>query len=279
MTLPPSKEGRLLTLSRPNPFMITRFIKKIVPYSTKLRLREKVLGLYGIPFSRFDIAAPLIQQFREGGPINLIDIGASSGNFTDSIEKFCGIKRAILVEPIPKRCEELKLRFTEDRFTIISGAVGDHDGELKMEILNWDYSSSILPVVRSDANVSSELDLGVAETINTRMLTLDRIRAENHFEGTVDLLKVDVQGAEHLVLAGAKTVLPRVKAIWLEVSFRPLYEGSLTFEGIQERCREAGFVLANLVEGFRGANGELLQADALFIRPQGRSPGDSKFKN
>jgi FkbM family methyltransferase len=259
--------------------MITRFIKKIVPYSTKVRLRERVLGLYGIPFSRFDIAAPLIQLFRDGGPINLIDIGASSGNFTDSMEKFCGIKRAILVEPIPKRCAELKARFSSDRFKIISGAVSNKEGEFTMEILNWDYSSSILPVMRSDTNISSEIDLGVAETITTRMLTLDGICAEHYFDGPVDLLKVDVQGAEHLVLEGAKAMLPQVKAIWLEVSFRPLYEGSLTFEGILARCRESGFVLASLAEGFRGANGELLQADALFVRPSGKNPDNSKLKN
>jgi len=248
--------------------MIVRSIKKLVPLSAKLRVREKVLGFYGIPFSRFDVPAPLIQLFRNGGPIDLIDVGASSGNFAESIDKFCGVNRAILVEPNPRRCEELRTRFSKDRFTIISGAVGDKEAELKMDILKWDYSSSILPVVRSDPNISLEIDLEVAETITTRMQTLDTICEEQQFVEPIDLLKVDVQGAEHLVLAGAKTVLTRVRAIWLEVSFRPLYKGSLTFEGIHDRCRAAGFILANLEEGFRGANGELLQADAMFIRPR-----------
>jgi FkbM family methyltransferase len=248
--------------------MIAKYVKKIVPLSVKLRLQEQILGFYGIPNSRFDIPAPLIQRFRGAGPINLIDIGASSGNFTDSINKFCGVSRAILVEPNPRRCEELRSRFSQDRFMIISAAAGDKEGDLKMDILKWDYSSSILPVVRSNPNVSKEIDLGVAETITTRMLTLDKICAQEQFNEPIDLLKVDVQGAEHLVLDGAKAVLPRVRAIWLEVSFCSLYEGSLTFEGIQARCRAVGFILANLTEGFRGANGELLQGDALFIRPR-----------
>ena len=248
--------------------MMVQLFKKIVPYSAKLRLREQILGLYGIPFSRFDLPAPLIQRFRSAGPINLIDVGASSGTFTDSINKFCGVHRAILVEPIPKRCEELQSKFPKERFQIVSAAVGDQEGELKMDILKWEYASSVLPAVRALPDVSLGLDMEVAETITTRMLTLDGICAQEHFDEPIDLLKVDVQGAEHLVLAGAKAVLPRVRAMWLEVSFRPLYVGSLTFEGIHDQCREAGFILANLKEGFRSANGELLQADALFVRPQ-----------
>lgn len=224
------------------------------------------MGFYGIRFSRFDIPAPLIQRFCSAGPIDLIDVGASSGTFTDSINKFCGVRRAILVEPIPKRCVELRSKFPEDRFQIVSAAVGDNEGELKMEILKWEYASSVLPVVRTISNTSLGLDMEVAETITTRMLTLDGTCTQVQFNEPIDLLKVDVQGAEHLVLAGAKAVLPRVRAMWLEVSFRPLHLGSLTFEGIHDRCREAGFILASLTEGFHGANGELLQADALSVR-------------
>lgn len=249
--------------------MIVQMFKKLVPYSAKVRLREKVLGLYGIPFSRHDVPAPLITHFSGSGPVNLIDIGASSGNFADSMDRFCGVRKALLVEPIPKRCEQLRDRFPSDKFKVVQRAVGDKDTELKMDVLKWDYSSSVLPVVRSDPNVSSEINLDVAETIVTQMQTLDNICTECSFAGPVNLLKVDVQGAEHLVLAGATNVLKSTQAIWMEVSFRPLYEGSLTFEAILARCRDAGFILASLAEGFRGANGELLQADALFVQPNG----------
>ena len=247
--------------------MVARFIKSVLPYSGKCWLHERVLRLYGIPWSRHGIPGPLIRRFRGFGPVNLIDIGAASGYFTENVDKFCGVRSALLVEPIPKRCEELRAKFAAANFKIICGAAGDREGELKMDVLGWDNSSSILPVLRSDPNVTAGVDLSVAETIRTRMQSLDRICVEQDFLEPVDLLKIDVQGAEHLVLDGAREVLQRVRAIWTEVSFRPLYEGSLTFEGISERCRSAGFMLAAITDGFCGANGELLQADVLFVRP------------
>ena len=197
----------------------------------------------------------------------MIDIGASSGEFTSNLGKICHIREALLIEPIPKRCEELRTRFADTDFKILCRAVGDKDAELQMEVLKWDYSSSILPVLRSDANVTGEIDLAVAETISTHLSTLDDICLNTGTTGPVDLLKIDVQGAEHLVLKGASRTLQEVRAVWVEVSFRPLYEGSARFEAIYDLCRAAGFALANIDEGFRGQDGELLQADALFIRP------------
>ena len=91
--------------------MFVNLFKIAVPFSCKLRLREWVLTQYRIPFSRFDVPGPLIERFRNNGPITLIDIGASSGEFAASLDRFCGVKEALLIEPIPARCGELKRRF------------------------------------------------------------------------------------------------------------------------------------------------------------------------
>jgi FkbM family methyltransferase len=248
--------------------MLLNAIKKVVPFSAKMRLREWVLTQYRIPFSRFGVPPVLVGYLRGHAPVSLIDIGASSGEFTETLSKVCPLRDALLIEPIPKRCQELKSRFADRPFRIVCNAVGDKEAELQMDVLKWDYSSSILPVLRSDANVTSEIDLEVSETITTRLRPLDHICRDAGMTAPVDLLKIDVQGAEHLVLAGARETLRRVRAIWIEVSFRPLYEGAARFEAIYDQCRKAGFRLANMAEGFRGQDGELLQADALFIRDQ-----------
>lgn len=248
--------------------MLLRSFKKLVPLSTKLRLREWILTGYGVPFSRFDVPGILVAHFRGCGPVSLVDVGASSGGFVHSIDKFCGIRQALLIEPIPNRCAQLRSRFAQRHFEIVCAAAGDKEAELQMEVLKWDYSSSILPVLRSDPNVTSKIDLDVSETITTRMRPLDRISSDTSITGPIDLLKIDVQGAEHLVLEGARETLIRVRAIWIEVSFRPLYAGSVRFEAIYDLCRTAGFGLANMAEAFRGQDGELLQADALFVRTE-----------
>jgi len=211
------------------------------------------------------MSAPLITALNGKRDIMLVDIGASEGEFTMQVQRFCGIGRALLIEPQPSRCEQLRRKFSPPDYAVVCSAVGESERSMEMEVLRWDYSSSILPVIRNRPEVNAMIDLNVRELIRCRVATLDKICSEQQFDGDVDLLKVDVQGAEHLVLAGARMTLRKTKLLWAEVSFQPLYEGSVTIEGLIKICREHGFLLKHLSEGFRGANGELLQADALFV--------------
>jgi FkbM family methyltransferase len=64
--------------------------------------------------------------------------------------------------------------------------------------------------------------------------------------GPIDVLKVDVQGAELDVLRGAQASLASVRMLELEVEFQPLYEGQPLFGDVDEFLRERGFVLWRL---------------------------------
>lgn len=246
--------------------MFAQTFKKLVPYGAKLRLREWVLTQYRIPCSRFDVPGPLVARFRGHAPIALIDVGASNGTFCGELDKFVGVRRGLLVEPIPARCDELRNHYPAGAFDIVCAAAGAEESSLEMEVLNSDTSSSLLPVDRTNGNVSAMIDLTVRARIRTRVARLDALCEECRFRDEVDLLKIDVQGAENLVLCGAPETLKRTRAIWVEVSFRTFYRGGVRFEEVYDLCRVAGFRLANMLEGFRGQDGELIQSDALFVR-------------
>jgi hypothetical protein len=125
--------------------------------------------------------------------------------------------------------------------------------------------------VRRDLpNVSAVLDLGVREKIECRVTTLDALMREVSWTEDIDLLKIDVQGAELLSLSGAERTLERVLLLLTEVSFAPLYEGSCIFGEVYEFLTARGFRLLALQEGFRGRDEELLQGDAVFGRLPGR---------
>lgn len=248
--------------------MLDQFYRALVPYTFKLWMREWILTKYRIPYSRFDVPGPIVALFRGKGPLTILDVGASAGHFTHNLDKLCGVQKALLVEPIRTRCSELKTRFAGRPFAVACAAVGSEEGVAEMEVLNWDYSSSLLPIDRTDKNATAALDISVREKIRTRVAPLDVICAENQFFGKIDLLKIDVQGAEHLVLAGAPKTLQRTNTLWVEVSFRPLYHGGIRFEALYDLCRQSGFKLLELAEAFRGQDGELLCADALFSQAE-----------
>ena len=74
--------------------------------------------------------------------------------------------------------------------------------------------------------------------------TLDEIIAEVQL-AMIDLIKIDVQGAEHLVLARAGPhTLEKTGAVYTEVSFRPLYHGSSVFSDIYGMMNDRGFFLS-----------------------------------
>jgi FkbM family methyltransferase len=243
-------------------------LKRIVPLRAKHWIKELALPSVGIPWNRYGLPCHLIEHLPKTGELTLIDVGASNGEFAATLNKYIPLKKALFVEPQPQRIHELKQTFRGDEFHFACAAATDRSESRKMEVLNWDYSSSILPVKRDVPGVNEVIDLGVREIIDCRSATLDELCYETGWEGDVDLLKIDVQGAEHLVLQGAAKTLKRTKVIWIEVSFKPLYEGSSTIETIIRLCDQSGFALTHIDEGFRGSSGELLQGDGLFTRRQ-----------
>ena len=94
-----------------------------------------------------------------------MDVGASSGWVAEAIDKHYGIQRGILIEPQPARCAELRLRFADPRFSVHQCAVADEARICEMEVLKFDYSSSILPVKRDLPETAEGINLDVSEKI------------------------------------------------------------------------------------------------------------------
>jgi FkbM family methyltransferase len=82
----------------------------------------------------------------------------------------------------------------------------------------------------------------VQRTVRVSSLSLDHYCRSHR---PPDLLWLDVQGAEHRVLAGAAGVLPSVKLLHVEVCFRPLYTGQSLFWQVHAMLR-AQFRLVRL---------------------------------
>lgn len=71
-------------------------------------------------------------------------------------------------------------------------------------------------------------------------ITLDEFVDESRI-AQVDLLWIDVQGAELLVLKGATSLLPRIRYIYAEVSMEPLYAGGATYRDLRGFVANYGF--------------------------------------
>jgi FkbM family methyltransferase len=183
-----------------------------------------------------------------------------------------GLSRGLLIEPQPVHCRGLETRFAGQPVAVRQCALLDRDGSASMEILRFNYSSSLLPVLPTVGRTRGAKELQVLERIEVPVRTLDGLLDDEGWSGPIDLLKIDTQGTELRVLQGAARHLQQIRLIWTEVSFRPMYEGSAVFSDIHGYLFQRGFRFYSIHEGFRGDDRELLQADALFIGPSVEAP-------
>ncbi len=81
---------------------------------------------------------------------------------------------------------------------------------------------------------------------------------------------MDVQGGELLVLRGGSSLLSAgsIDLIYTEVSFVELYDDQVIFTDLCEYLSTHGYALYGLYNLYKGRNGLLAQADAIFLSPR-----------
>ena len=193
----------------------------------------------------------------------IIDAGANRGSFTDAFLLLHRPERVVLVEAIPELAQNLRARYAGDsRISIVAAALSDRNGEAQFEVNRSEASSSLLPIDPRNSGWFAR-DMNVARTIQVPTMTLPELMQREGLE-TVDLLKLDLQGAEALVLTGAAELLDRVEVIYTEIFFEQLYAGAWLFWDINEFLSHRGFKLCGLSNIVHAPDGDLVQANATF---------------
>jgi DNA-binding Xre family transcriptional regulator len=112
-----------------------------------------------------------------------------------------------------------------------------------------------------------ETDTG--KTVQIQTDTVDHICSE-HNVSRIDILKVDVEGAESRVFKGAQEMFSRraVRSVFVEVYFDPVYEGMPLMWDLHAQLGEVGFRLYGLYSLNAGGSGFLSFGNALYLLPQ-----------
>lgn len=211
--------------------------------------------------------------FRPDEPLVILDIGACEGEDTIRYARHFPRARLFAFEPLPANQALVRANLARHgiaRAELVPLALSDRPGEAVFHVSSgqppekfagedWNYgnkSSSLLPPAGA-APMYGWLEF--KERITVRTETLDRFRAERGLE-RIDFIHMDVQGAEHLVLRGAAATLPRVTAIWLEVSRRENYQGQMLDTAITRFMRARGFI-----RGYATYRSDGIEGDHLYL--------------
>lgn len=230
------------------------------------QLKQALLERWLMPYSPVSqVPYCIYRRYRASDPISVIDVGAHQGDFTLGLMKVCGVSNAVLIEPISWLAQSLRANPKLRGYSVFECVIADLNGEIEFNVFpDAPYTSSALPV-DSTLECMTLATKTAAEVVRRPALTLDSVIAQTGLK-QIDLVKIDVQGLEHLVIQGASEVLARTTAVFTEVSFRPLYLRSSVFNELYDMMYKRGFILTALEPGFGSQFGELLQADALFVK-------------
>ncbi|MCA8958023.1 MAG: FkbM family methyltransferase [Planctomycetes bacterium] len=174
----------------------------------------------------------------------IIQVGGNVGDETEAFGRL-GIPNLISFEPLPEPFAELCANIERHRrpgfdWRAYPLAIADQQGELAFWMGRESGNSSFLELnpQRSAHHVHNVHDRQVLVPTTT----LDQFVEQERVDLTkFNMLFMDVQGIEHLVLAGARQTLQHIDFVCLEVSYTEIYLGSWTSDQMQDCFAELGF--------------------------------------
>ncbi len=212
---------------------------------------------------------PTVQLLRSQKIDLVLDIGANEGQYAMELLKKGYKKEIISFEPLSPAYQKLWLlsRKFPNWKVYKKCAIGEKNGEIKINVSYNSLSSSILPILES--STGREPLTGYKGIEKVKMYKLESVWEEvvgkNNKKNI--FLKMDVQGYEENVLKGALKILQNIRGIQLECSLVKLYEGEKLFEEMIEIIEGHGFKMYDIHPAFRDSQtGRLLQVDCTFFR-------------
>jgi hypothetical protein len=150
-------------------------------------------------------------------------------------------------------------------------ALGAESGVVELNVSQNLSSSSLLGLLPAHTDVAPESAVARRESVPLRRL--DDLAPAYWGTACRVFAKLDVQGYEDRVLAGASAVLRKLHGLQVEMSLVPLYEGQKLFPEMDTQIKGYGFDLWGLDPVLIDEQtGRVLQFDALYMRESAPQP-------
>lgn len=207
--------------------------------------------------------AHLLRRFA---PDVVLDVGANAGLYGREAREIGYGGRLVSFEPMAAAYVALAAQAARDgAWQAVNAALGAAPGEAVLNVAANSWSSSLRPMLDTHLHAAPDSAYVGRETV--RVETLDRVFGSHVGAGERAWLKIDTQGHERDVLAGAAESLPRIDTIELEMSPVGLYEGEALFTEMFDWLVARGFACVHLQPGlYDPADERLLSLDGYFHR-------------
>lgn len=235
------------------------------------------IGRYPRPLQNLEdtkVARHWGQQLLSRGPVRVIfDIGSNVGESVAAFRSAFPQSDVYAFEPSPTAFSKLQERMRQDpHVKLVQEAVGEHDGVATLHQNKADDSNSLLP---NSSRIYEFAPVEMCEPVRDVAVPITRIDSycAKHSISQIDLCKVDSQGYERQILAGAGSMLDPVfiRSLYLEILFVDLWDNQSWCGEVLELMRSRGYRLFGITNvAYDDVNG-WKWADALFLSDKHRA--------
>ena len=196
----------------------------------------------------------------------IFDVGANVGTVTQDYRRLFPTAVIHAFEPFPESFAWLVQNTASDPNVFAHElAVSDHKGTC---LLNSNASAVTNSMLATDPRGREAWGEGLLETakqVEVQTTTIDSFCQENGISA-VDILKLDIQGAELIALDGARDSLSRqaISLIYLEIILADTYRGQPKLHEYIQWLDSVSYRLFDFYNPVR-SNLELIQLDAIFL--------------
>jgi FkbM family methyltransferase len=200
----------------------------------------------------------------------VVDVGARFGG--DARWLHLGDRlRLIGFEPDLEECSRLNQALPDPRSMFLPNALAERTLQITIHVCrNPGNSSRYRPQRALLSRFPNVERFDIVEEVEVTARTLDDALEDR---APIDFVKLDTQGSEANIIAGAHKRLDEAFGVEVEIEFSALYEGQPLFADVDRALRALGFTLFDLRPCYwkreskpsRGA-GQLMWGDALYLR-------------
>jgi 2-O-methyltransferase len=188
----------------------------------------------------------LLPQFLPYNPV-ILEAGAFRGQDTVRAAKIWPNGHIIAFEPDPNNFKELEKNVAEAQVAnvdLYSLALNSYNGSALFNIClgpnnnepAYGYASSLLPLKKGMEIYCK------GPQIEVPCVTLDKWCTENQIE-SIDLLHLEMEGAEYGVLKSSPNILKKVKVLYIKTYIHPHRLGMTNYSALKEFLEKSNFVL------------------------------------
>jgi FkbM family methyltransferase len=199
----------------------------------------------------------------------VLDVGGNEGQFGCQLRDLGYRGHIISFEPVRAMFEVLS-ECAEKRgsWKSFNYALGRAEGKAEIHVAAGDTFSSFLQPRADSLARFPENRVVRSEEVAVHRLDSVLDRCLEGIRKPRIYLKIDTQGFDLEVLAGASGIIDRILALQTEISFRPIYDASPSYVSSLDACQSLGFQVVDFIPVTRDSDGLCaVEMDCVMARP------------